>query len=62
MDGRKCETVVTIEDDNKIVVEQKALERGKKDLKIIREFDDDGFSVVSTCEDVISRQYYQREP
>ena len=60
-DGRKCKSTVTMEGDNKLVVDQIAIEPGKKSLKTIREFTDDGINLEITCEDSVSRQYFQRQ-
>ena len=60
VDGRKCTTTVTIE-GNTMVTDQKANEAGKKDVKVIREFSDDGIDVQMICEDVTSRQYFKRQ-
>ena len=50
-----------MEGDNKLVVDQVAIEPGKKSLKTTREFTEDGINLEITCEDAISRQYYQRQ-
>jgi len=60
VDGRKCTTTVTIE-GNTMVTDQKANEAGKKDVKVIREFSDDGIDVQMICEDVTSKQYFKRQ-
>ena len=59
-DGRKCETTVTMEGDNKIITNQIAQKSGEKDTKIIREFTDEGIKVQMICEDVTSVQFFTR--
>ena len=50
-----------MEGDNKLIVEQNALEPGKKSLKTTREFTDDGINLEIRCEDAVSTQYFQRQ-
>ena len=59
-DGRKCTTTVTIE-GNTMITDQKATDAGKKSVKVIREFSDDGIDVQMICEDVVSKQYFKRQ-
>ena len=59
-DGRKCETTVTMEGDDKIITNQIAQKSGEKDTKIIREFTDEGIKVQMICEDVTSVQFFTR--
>ena len=59
-DGRKCKTTVTKEGDNKLITSQKAQKSGQKDVKVIREFTDEGINVQMICEDVVSVQFYKR--
>ena len=59
-DGRKCTTTVTIE-GNTMTTDQKAVDAGKKSVKVIREFSDDGIDVQMICEDVVSKQYFKRQ-
>ena len=59
-DGRKCKTTVTI-NGNQMITEQKATEAGKKDVKVIRDFTDDGIDVQMICEDVVSKQFFKRQ-
>ncbi len=59
-EGRKCTTTVT-QDGNKLITDQKANEAGKKSVKVIREFTDDGIDVQMICEDVVSKQYFKRQ-
>ena len=59
-DGRKCTTTVTV-NGNQMVTEQKAKEAGKKSVKVIRDFSDDGIEVQMICEDVVSKQYFKRQ-
>ena len=60
-DGRKCKTTVTMEGDNKLITNQMAVEEGKKSVKVIREFADEGIYVQWICEDVVSKQFFQRQ-
>ena len=60
-DGRKCKTTVTMEGDNKLITNQVAIEAGKKSVKVIREFSDEGIDVQMICEDVVSKQFYKRQ-
>ena len=60
-DGRKCKTTVTMEGDNKLITNQVAIEAGKKNVKVIREFSDEGIDVQMICEDVVSKQFYKRQ-
>merc|ERR1712072_90345 len=59
-DGRECTTTVTV-NGNQMVTEQKAKEAGKKSVKVIRDFSDDGIDVQMICEDVVSKQYFKRQ-
>ena len=59
-DGRKAKTTVTM-DGNKLITDQVATEAGKKSVKVIREFSDDGIDVQMICEDVVSKQYFKRQ-
>jgi len=59
-DGRKCETTVTME-DNKLITTQKAIKKGEKDVKAVREFFDDKLIMTMTVDDVTSTQVYKRE-
>lgn len=60
-DGRKCKTTVTMEGDNKLITNQVAIEEGKKSVKVIREFTDEGIDVQWICEDVVSKQFFKRQ-
>ena len=59
-DGRKCKTTVTKEGDNKLVTKQIAQD-GKKNVTVIREFSDKGIDVQMICEDVTSKQFFERK-
>ena len=59
-DGRKCNTTVTMDGD-KLITDQVATEEGKKDVKVIRTFSDEGIDVEMICEDVITKQYFKRQ-
>ena len=60
-DGRKCKTTITMEGDNKLITNQVATEEGKKSVKVIREFSDEGIDVQMICGDVISKQFFKRK-
>ena len=61
MDGRNCLTTVTQEGDNKIVINQKATKEGQKDVKSVREYDQDGLKQTITVDDVVGIQYWKRD-
>ena len=48
------------EGDNKLVTVQKAQKSGQKDVKVIREFTDEGITIQMICEDVTSTQFFER--
>ena len=60
-DGRKCKSTGTMEGDNKLITDQVATETGKKNVKLIREFSDEGMDVQMICEDVVSKQFFKRQ-
>lgn len=60
-DGRTCKTTVTEEGDNVWITNQIAQKSGEKNVKVIREFSDDGIAVQMICEDVISKQFFKRD-
>ena len=60
-DGRKCNTTVTLDGENMIILKQTALEPGKKSLKIVLEFTEDGIYGEWTCEDVVCKYYFKRQ-
>merc|ERR1711973_167671 len=60
-DGRTCKTTVTMEGDNKMITNQVAQKSGQKDVKVIREFSDKGIAVQFICEDVVSKQFFERK-
>ena len=49
-----------MEGDNKMIEIQKAQKSGQKDLKVIREFSDNGIDVQIICEDVTSVWFCER--
>ncbi|XP_040570609.1 fatty acid-binding protein [Lepeophtheirus salmonis] len=61
-DGRRCKTVVRREGLTRWITEQKALEEGKKDVVVIRDFSEDGkiINVMMTVGDVTSRQKFKK--
>ena len=59
-DGRKCKTTVT-QEGNTLTTSQNAIDAGKKSVKVIREFSDDGIAVQMICDDVVSKQYFKRQ-
>ena len=56
----QVKTVVNKEGDNKLVTVQKAQKSGQKDVKVIREFTDEGITISMICEDVVSTQFFER--
>ena len=58
-DGRKAKTTVT-QEGNRLITDQKATEAGKKSVKVIRDFSDEGIDVQMICEDVVSKQFFKR--
>ena len=50
-----------MEGDNRLITNQMATEPGKKDVKVIREFTDEGIDIQMICEDVVSKQFYKRQ-
>ena len=59
-DGREVTTTAT-QDGNTWTIVQKAKKAGEKDVKVIREFNDKGIDVQYICEDVISKQVFERQ-
>ncbi|XP_023348696.1 cellular retinoic acid-binding protein 2 [Eurytemora carolleeae] len=59
-DGRKCTTTVTME-GNKLITDQKAIKKGEKDVRAVREFFDDKLIISMTCDGVTSTQVYKRD-
>ena len=59
-DGRNCTTTVTMDGD-KLITEQVTNDEGKKNVKVIRNFSDDGIDVEMICEDVVSKHHFQRQ-
>lgn len=59
-DGRHVKTTVTQESETRWVTHQKAQKAGQKDVKVIRDFTDGGIDVQMICEDVVSKQHYER--
>ena len=51
---------MTKEGDNKLVTKQIAQD-GKKNVTVIREFSDKGIDVQMICEDVTSKQFFERK-
>ena len=58
-DGRKCKTTVTM-DGNKLIVNQKAVRSGEKDVVDVREFTEDGLTMKWTAGGVTCTQLYKR--
>nr|ABL09313.1 allergen Ale o 13 [Aleuroglyphus ovatus] len=56
-DGKKVKTVVNKESDTKLVQVQK----GDKEVTIVREFSDDGLTVTATVNGVTSVRFYKRQ-
>ena len=49
-----------MEGDDTMITMQRAQEKGKKDVKVIRKFTDAGIEVQMICEDVVSEQFFSR--
>merc|ERR1712165_394000 len=58
-DGRTCKTLVVL-DGNKMTSKQTAQKKGEKDLLVVREFTDSGFTMKSTCDGVTANQVFSR--
>ena len=56
-DGKKVQTSVTKEGDNKLVQVQK----GDKPVTIVREFSEEGLTVTATVNGVTSVRFYKRQ-
>merc|ERR1712212_921002 len=52
---------VAFEEDTKLITTQKAIKKGEKDVKAVREFFDDKLIMTMTVDDVTSTQVYKRE-
>merc|ERR1712156_891316 len=57
-DGRKVATTVTME-GNTLVTNQRGKD-GSKDVKAVREFNEDGLVLTMTCDGTSSKQVYKR--
>nr|AAX34046.1 Sui m 13 allergen [Suidasia medanensis] len=57
MDGKKVKTVVNKEGDNKLVQVQK----GDKEVNIVRDFSAEGVNVTATVNGVVSVRFYKRQ-
>jgi hypothetical protein len=60
-DGRSVTTTYTQEGDNKWITTQKNKKAGGPDVKLIREFTDTGMNVQYCCDDVVSKQFFERQ-
>ena len=49
-----------MEGEDTMITMQRAQEKGKKDVKVIRKFTDAGIEVQMICEDVVSEQFFSR--
>ena len=58
-DGRKCKTTVTMEGD-KLITHQKAVKPGEQDVKVVREFTEDGLIMKMSAGGVTCTQVYKR--
>merc|ERR1712045_1087661 len=58
-DGRTCKTLVVLDGDT-MTSTQKAQKSGEKDLTVIRQFTDSGFTMKSTCDGVTATQVFSR--
>ena len=50
-----------MEGDNKLITEQVELETGTKCLRIVREFNENQLYLEMICDDVVSKQLYERQ-
>jgi len=58
-DGRTCKTLVVLDGD-KMTSKQTAQKKGEKDLLVVREFTESGFTMKSTCDGVTANQVFSR--
>merc|ERR1712203_930772 len=58
-DGRTCKTLVVLDGDT-MTSTQKAQKSGEKDLLVVRQFTDSGFTMKSTCDGVTATQVFSR--
>merc|ERR1712233_134414 len=58
-DGRTCKTLVVLDGD-KMTSKQKAQKPGEKDVTVVRQFTDSGFTMKSTCDGVTATQVFAR--
>jgi len=58
-DGRTCKTLVVLDGDT-MTSKQKAQKSGEKDLTVVRQFTDSGFTMKSTCDGVTATQVFTR--
>ena len=58
-DGRKCKTTVVME-GNKLILAQKAMRSGEKEVLDVMEFTDDGLTMTWTTEGAICTQVFKR--
>ena len=61
VDGRTTRTTVTLEGQNCMIVQQKAIKSGEKNVRSVREFSNDGILLTITVDDVVATQYYKRQ-
>ena len=60
IDGHKYKTTVTMDGDNKLITDAVTTQKGKKSIKVVREFTDKGINVQMICGDVVSKQFFKR--
>ena len=60
IDGHKYKTTITMDGDNKLITDAVTTQKGKKSIKVIREFTDKGIDVQMICGDVVSKQFFKR--
>merc|ERR1712112_227747 len=58
-DGRTCKTLVVLDGDT-MTSKKKAQKSGEKDVTVVREFTDSGFTMKSTCDGVTATQVFAR--
>ena len=58
-DGRKCKNTVIME-GNKLILTQKAMKSGEKDVLDVMEFTEEGLTMTLTTNDVTCTQVFKR--
>ena len=50
-----------LEGQNCMIVQQKAIKSGEKNVRSVREFSNDGILLTITVDNVVATQYYKRQ-